>query len=164
MEFTSRTKLAKKPVLLLNGQYPHQHLAPVRTGTVLKDVNPLPGAQGQISRIYRNCQAGIGQHGADVGGGIVGTLQIVRIPAISFRDEALHEGFQVCAGGRVPVFAYDQRGAGVWQEEKTHAFAYIPGSQLRADCLGDVVQSLTARGDFEGGFVPFHTKDYSKKW
>ena len=86
----------------------HQHLTPMWTGTMLEDINPLPCAQGQNSRIYRDRQAGIRQHSADVGSGVVGTFQVVGVPAISFRDEALHESLQVGAGGWVPVFADDQ--------------------------------------------------------
>ena len=123
---------------------------------MLEDVNPLPGSQGEIPIVHRDGQAGIRQHGADVGSRIVGTLQIVRVPGLSFRDEALHESFQVGTGGRVPVFADDQRGAGMRQEQEAHAFVHIPVPQLRADRIGDVVQSLTVGGDFESRFVPCH--------
>ena len=123
---------------------------------MLENVNPLPGTQRQIPIIDRNGQAGIRQHGADVGSSIVIAFQCMRVPAISFRDEAFHKRFQVGAGGRIPVFAHHQRGAGVRQEQKAQAFAHVPIQQMRADSFGDIVQSFTLGRDFEGGFMPVH--------
>lgn len=100
---------------------------------MLEDVNPLPGAEGKIAIIHGDGKAGISQHGADVGGGVVGSFQIMGVPTVPFGDEAFHEGFEVGAGGGVPVFADDQKGAGVLDKEKAHPFADVPFLQLPAE-------------------------------
>ncbi len=111
---------------LFHTQNTQQHLSLVRTGTMFEDIYPLPGAQQQISIINGNRQAGVCQHGADVGGGIVIAFERVRVPTVPLRDKSAHKSFQVGAGSRVPVFAHDQRGAGVRQEQEAHAFTHVP--------------------------------------
>ena len=114
----------------------------MRMGAVLEDVNPLPCSERQVPVIYWDGQAGIRQHGADVRCGVVGSFEVMGVPPVPFGDEALHEGFQISAGGWVPVFADDQRCAGVLQKEETHAFANTPIFELRADNSGDVLKPL----------------------
>ena len=125
---------------------------------MLKKIDSLPLTQRQVPRIYRNRQAGICQHGTDVGSGIIRAFKIMRIPPIPFGDETLHKSFQVGASGRVPVFTDDQRSTGMRQEQEAHAFAHVPFPQLRADGLSDVVQAFTAGGDFEGRFLSLSTQ------
>lgn len=127
-----------------NIQDPHQNLAPVRTVAMLKDINPLPGTKRKVAVIHWDGQAGIGQHGADMGGGVVGTFKVMGVPGIPFRDETFHKSLEVGAGSWVPVFADHQRSAGMLQEEKAHAFAGSPFAQLSADKMSNIEQSLAA--------------------
>jgi len=77
-----------------------------------------------------------------VGGGVVGPFQVMGVPALSLGNKALHEGLQVGAGGGIPVFTEDQRGAGVRQEKIAHAFLHVPIAQLGSYEFGDIMQSL----------------------
>lgn len=128
----------------------------VRAGAVFEDVDALPCPEREIAVIHGDGEAGIGEHGADVGSGVVGTLQIVRVPAVPFGNEAFHECRQICASGGVPILTDDQRGAGVLQEQIAHTFPHVPGFQLCADRGGDLVQPFAGRGNFESGLVPVH--------
>lgn len=80
----------------------------VRAGAVFEDVDTLPCPEREIAVVHRDGEACIGEHGADVGSGVVGTLQIVRVPAVPFGNEALHKCPEVGAGGGVPILADDQ--------------------------------------------------------
>ena len=104
----------------------HQHLSPVRTGAMFEEVDTLPRAQREVPIIHRDREAGIRQHGTDVGGGVVGSFKVVGVPIVGFGHKVLHEGLEVGAGGGVPVFVEGQRSAGVRQKEETHPFADIP--------------------------------------
>lgn len=88
----------------------------MRTGAMFKDINPLPGSQRKIAIIHGDGEAGIGQHGADVGGCIVGSFKIVRVPTVPFRNEAFHKCFKVGAGSWVPILADDKRGTRMLDE------------------------------------------------
>ena len=78
-----------------------------------------------------------------MGGGIVGTFQIVGVPRIPFGDNSLHECFQIGTGGGVPVFAQYERGTCMLEKKKAHTLLDSPLAQLSADRFGNIVKSLT---------------------
>ena len=105
----------------------------MRASAVLEDIDPLPRTQRKIPTINWNRQAGVRQHRADMGGCVVRAFQIMTVPGVPFRDQALQKSLKVSAGSWVPVLAHYQRCASVWQKEEADAFANIPGMQLRTD-------------------------------
>jgi len=61
---------------------------------MFEQVDTLPGAQAELH--YRlDAQAGVGQHGAHVGGRVIGSLQGVAMPALVLWDEPIQESLQI---------------------------------------------------------------------
>lgn len=143
---------------LIHFQYTHQQLTPVWMVTMLKNIDSLPCPQGQLSIIDWNRHAGVGQHRTDVRRGIVGSFEIMCVPSVLFGNKAFHERFKIGAGGWVPVFAHNQRGARMLDEEEAHTFLHSPATQLRANKIGDIMKPLAMSGDFQRGFIPVHIR------
>ena len=123
---------------------------------VLEEIDPLPGSQAELTIVNGNAEAGIRQHSADMRWGIVAAFQGVPVPGLIFGGDALHEGFQIDAGGGVITLADHQRCAGMLQIKKTHPLADTPGADAGSDSLGEGIQPLTAGVNFEGVFEPIH--------
>ena len=130
---------------------------------MLEDVHSLPGSQGEVAIIHGDGEAGIGQHGADVRGRIVGSFQVVGVPTVPFGNEAFHIGFQVGAGSWIPILVYDQGSAGMLQKQKAHPLLDIPLFQLRPNGRGDIVEPLAKSRNFKSDLMPIHCKDYSRR-
>ena len=124
--------------------------------TVLKEIDPLPGAQAELAGVDGDGQASWGEHGADVRWRIVRAFQDVALPGLVWGCQAIHKCFQVELSGGVVVLADHQGGAGVLDEQVAHAFLHAPLAQARGDFLGKGIETFTAGGNLQGVFEPAH--------
>ncbi len=127
-------------------------------GAVLEEIEALPAPQAKASILYGDGQADGSEHGAHVGGRVVGAFQSVHMPRLRLRGQALHELLHIQAGAGVVTLLDEERRAGVGHEEVTQAFCEAPFPYLCLDLFGEGVQTFAARLDFKRGFVPVHSR------
>jgi hypothetical protein len=77
---------------------------------MLEQINPLPGAQGELTLHDRNRKLHTGQRRADMGGHVVGALLRVPIPPRLPRREAIEKSLEIGANIRCCVLLNEQSG------------------------------------------------------
>jgi hypothetical protein len=123
---------------------------------VLEQADALPGAQAELPILDRDGQVGVGEHGPDVGGAVVGAFQVVLVPGLAVGRQLFHESLQVGPGAGIVILADEQRGAGVRQVQEAHPFLHSPGLQALGDGLGEGIQPFPVGGNLDSVFIPIH--------
>jgi len=101
---------------------------------MLKQVNALPCAKGELSVMHRNTERGRQKGGFDVAGHIIGALigvgEIGHFRVRRGRHEPVEKGLQVGLHLWVCVFLNEQASGGVADEQSEQAGAFGKGAHL----------------------------------
>lgn len=128
-------------------------LSVVRGIAVLKEVNPLPGAQTHLTVLDRNAEADGQKGGFDMGGHVVRAFervaQIAHAGVIRRRDKAAEIGQQITLHIRVGIFLDQQRGRGVAHHQRQKPIAVA--RQPPRNGAGDLVQRGAIGVDLKRG-------------
>src|SRR5579863_3162520 len=104
---------------------------------MLSDINTLPGAEVERSASDRNVQRNAVDHGFDMGGHIVWTLDLVDPSGIG-RRHAVECGEQIAPNVGVGVFLDDERGGGMTEKKRETAVGRLAVLQKSPDLAGNL--------------------------
>ena len=91
-------------------------LAPLRPAAVLEQIDALPSTERHFSPRHRNRKLHLGERGAEVGGHVIWSLDLVDVAAGCLGRDPVEEGFQVGPQVRVGVLLDQQRRGSVAAE------------------------------------------------
>lgn len=126
-------------------------------GTVLEEIDALPGAEGEMAGEERDGKMDAGEGGADVGGHVVGAFEGVDVVAGGFGGQAFEVADEVGLDVGVGVFLDDEGGGGVAAEEGEEASGEALLADPGDDLAGEFVEALAAGGDGEVADGLIHT-------
>lgn len=110
------------------------------SSAVFVEEEALPGSEVEAGVADGDGEGILSEHGADVGGHVIGAFGVVRVAGVAIGSEAGEEGLEVVPDGGIGVFAEDERGACVVEEDGGEA-------AIDAGCGDEAVDGI---GDFEG--------------
>src|SRR6185369_818072 len=139
------------------------HLAAVRAGAVLVEVDGLPGSERDVALHHRDGERGLGERGADVARHVVRALGGGVVEAVTIGDEPGEEALEVREHLRIGVLLDDQAGRGVADETGDDGRARAGRRDAKAvhevgHLAGDVVQATPVGGDGDGVRLRVHRK------
>ena len=112
----------------------HGDFALVWRASVLEQINPLPGSQGEPAGDDRNGELHAGQRRSDVGRHVVGAFVRMPIsPHLLWRD-AFKECLQIGADVRRGVLLNEQSGGGVPAEQRQEPGLHLWGRSQSTTC------------------------------
>ena len=75
---------------------------------MFKQKNTLPSAQAEMTTVNWDGEAGLGERGADVRGGIIGAFQGVLVPGLAFRNSPFVIFLNIALSGGIVAFTDGQ--------------------------------------------------------
>ena len=141
----------------------HDQAASVSASAVFPQVEPLPGAQGELARGDGDGFGGFGQRGARVGGHVVRALVVV-LPGARFGGEVRHEASQIAQHRRIRVLLNDETRRGVLHEYRAQAGANFAARNHCAHFGGNLPQTCAPRSNLERFLVECHGLWYAMDW
>ena len=126
-----------------------KHIAAMRRGAVLEEINALPRAERHAPILHRNGKLRGRQRRADVRGHVVGAFDGVPVKPIVLGHHAAEERVEIGLDIGVGIFLNQQRGRCVLHEDRQQAGLDVEAAQPMRYLPRDFVKPFAARRDGE---------------
>ena len=135
------------PTLFANNR--HGKSSPMWRAPVFKEKDSLPCSELHFSIGNRYCLARASQHHPDMRRHVVAPFGTVCEVIGIFGHEPIEKRFQIAAGGRIGILHHDDTATGVLNEHSHCPVPYSAPVDLRLHIIGDFVEALAVRANFE---------------